>query len=209
MGGHAAESAARDLPTDLRARAHPAPGGRDSAHQSAADRATTPSLAAPGRPGPRRAGGLTQTARYRRRPDELPPAPRQSAELDHETAPKNGADQNGGRMTQTNSITMTIETIDRQQRYVKAQKEKGHGLGVVFADAFLRGMRDIGYKNPAWALAELIDNAVQAAADTIAIRFGFEPTNKTQVKPDQVAICDNGNGMITEMIGYAVRWGGT
>jgi hypothetical protein len=112
-------------------------------------------------------------------------------------------------MTGTDHSTMTIETIDRQQKYVKAQKEKGHGLGVVFADAFLRGMRDLGYKDPAWALAEMIDNGVQAAADVITIRFGFEPQNKTRVKPDLLAICDNGNGMIPEMISYAVRWGGT
>ncbi len=104
---------------------------------------------------------------------------------------------------------MTIDTIDRQREYVRGQKEKGRGLGIVFADAFLRGMRDIGYKNPAWALGELIDNSFQAAATTVSVRFGFEPGNKTKVKPDLVAICDNGNGIIPEMISYAVRWGGT
>lgn len=104
---------------------------------------------------------------------------------------------------------MTIDTIDRQRKYVATQEEKGHGLGVVFADAFLRGMRDLGYKNPAWALAEQIDNSFQAAADTVAIRFGYESNNKSQAKPDIIALLDNGNGMIPEMIGYAVRWGGT
>ncbi len=112
-------------------------------------------------------------------------------------------------MVDTSRRIMTIETIDRQRKYVEAQKAKGNGLGVVFADAFLRGMRDLGYKSPAWAIAEMIDNAFQAAADTVAIRFGFESTNKTKVKPDSIAVCDNGNGMIPEMIGYAVRWGGT
>lgn len=106
-------------------------------------------------------------------------------------------------------MTMTTETTERQRAYVKAQKDKGHGLGVVFADAFLRGMRDIGYKNPAWALAEQIDNAVQAAAKTISFRFGFDKGNKSRAKPDQLALIDDGNGMIPEMLGYAVRWGGT
>jgi hypothetical protein len=73
---------------------------------------------------------------------------------------------------------MTIDTIDRQRNYVESQKEKGHGLGVVFADAFLRGMRDLGCKNPAWALAEQIDNSFQAAADIVVLRFGYEPGNK-------------------------------
>ncbi len=108
-----------------------------------------------------------------------------------------------------NHDTMTIETVDRQRRYVEAQKEKGQGLGLVFADAFLRGMRDIGYKNPAWALAEEIDNSFQAAATLVSIRLGFAADNKSQAKPDLLAVCDDGNGMIPEMISYAVRWGGT
>jgi hypothetical protein len=112
-------------------------------------------------------------------------------------------------MQDSTTKTMTIDTIDRQRQYVEIQKAKGNGLGVVFADAFLRGMRDLGYKNPAWALAEQLDNAFQAGADTVAIRFGFQPANKSQAKPDQIAICDNGNGMIADMISYAVRWGGT
>jgi hypothetical protein len=104
---------------------------------------------------------------------------------------------------------MTIDTVDRQRKYVESQQKKGSGLGIVFADAFLRGMRDLGYKNPAWALAEEIDNSFQASADAVTIRFGFEPSSKSHLKPDRVAVCDDGNGMIPEMISYAVRWGGT
>src|SRR5262249_5678534 len=104
---------------------------------------------------------------------------------------------------------MTIETVDRQRNYVASQKKKGKGLGLVFADAFLRGMLHFGYKIPAWPLAEEIDNSFQAAADTVTIRFGFDPKNKSKKKPDIVALSDNGNGMIPEMISYAVRWGGT
>jgi hypothetical protein len=104
---------------------------------------------------------------------------------------------------------MTIDNVERQERYVQDQEKKGQGLGIVFADAFLRGMRDIGYKNPAWVLAEQIDNAIQAGASTVAIRLGYRKSNKTQVKPDMIAVCDNGNGMIPKMISYAVRWGGT
>lgn len=105
---------------------------------------------------------------------------------------------------------LNLDTIVRQQEYVAKQKAKGGGVGVVFQDAFIRGMRDLGYKDPAWALAELVDNSVQAGADTIEIRFGFDKGNTTQAKnPSQLAIIDNGTGMDPEMIGYAVRWGGT
>ncbi|HBY61163.1 MAG TPA: hypothetical protein DEH78_15180, partial [Solibacterales bacterium] len=103
-----------------------------------------------------------------------------------------------------------LDTIARQQEYVAKQEAKGGGVGIVFQDAFIRGMRDLGYKDPAWALAELIDNSVQAGASTVEIRFGFDKANATQAKnPSQIAIIDNGTGMDPKMIGYAVRWGGT
>lgn len=111
------------------------------------------------------------------------------------------------RVAKEGGEEMIIDTIERQKQYVEKQKENAKGLGVVFADAFLRGMRDLGYKDPAWALSEQIDNAMQAGADTIAIRYGFNQPGSA--KPDMIAICDNGNGMIPDMISFAVRWGGT
>jgi hypothetical protein len=107
----------------------------------------------------------------------------------------------------TNDIV--LDTTERQKRYVAEQEAKGGGLGLVFADAFLRGMRDIGYKDTAWAMCEEVDNSVQAGATIIAVRFGHAKGNKTKVKPDLIAMIDNGVGMIPKMIGYAVRWGGT
>jgi len=102
-----------------------------------------------------------------------------------------------------------IDILNRQQRYIAEQKKKGSGAGLVFADAFLRGIRDIGYKSNSWALAEIIDNSIQAGAKTVAIQFGFDNGNESQIKPDSIAIIDDGIGMHAEMIGYAVRWGGT
>lgn len=104
---------------------------------------------------------------------------------------------------------MTIDTTDRQKKYVEAQKKKGYTPDIVFGAAFLRGMRDLGYKSPAWALAEILDNSFQAGAKTASVRFGFDPGNVSQAKPNLIAIVDDGNGMIPEMISYAVRWGGT
>lgn len=105
---------------------------------------------------------------------------------------------------------LNLDTVARQKQYVAKQKAKGGGVGIVFQDAFIRGMRDLGYKDPAWAMAELIDNSVQAGANTVDIRFNFDKGNATQAKnPSQIALIDNGTGMDPEMIGYAVRWGGT
>ena len=111
--------------------------------------------------------------------------------------------------TPTNNTTMTIETVERQEEYVREQKKKGGDLGIVFADAFLRGMRDIGYKNPAWSFAEMIDNAFQATADVVSIRLHFDGSKARKLKPTMIAVCDNGIGMIPDMISYSVRWGGT
>lgn len=105
---------------------------------------------------------------------------------------------------------LQLDTVERQKDYVARQKAKGAGVGIVFQDAFLRGMRDLGYKDPAWALAELIDNSVQAGGTSVEIRLDFAKDNPSKAKnPAQIAIVDNGTGMAPEMIGYAVRWGGT
>lgn len=109
------------------------------------------------------------------------------------------------------SPQLEMDTNQRQRKYVEKQKNMGGtGLGVVFQDAFIRGMRDIGYKDPAWAMAEMLDNSIQASANSIEVRFGFGSQNKSQAKnPEAIALIDNGAGMIPEMISYAVRWGGT
>lgn len=100
-------------------------------------------------------------------------------------------------------------TIERQKRYVAEQDRRGGGLGLVFADAFLRGIRDIGYRDTCWALSEQVDNAIQADATVVDIRFGYAKRNTSKKKPDMIAVVDNGVGMIDKMISYAVRWGGT
>jgi hypothetical protein len=106
-------------------------------------------------------------------------------------------------------VELTLDTNERQERYVKSQEARGNGVGLVFADAFIRGMRDIGYKSPAWALSEMTDNSLQGGATEIEIRFGYDKSSSSQFKPDWIAVVDNGAGIISKMISYAVRWGGT
>jgi hypothetical protein len=55
----------------------------------------------------------------------------------------------------------------------------------------------------------MVDNAFQAAANTIAVHVGFDVKSKSHAKPDMRAICDNGSGLIPEITGYAVRGSGT
>jgi Histidine kinase-, DNA gyrase B-, and HSP90-like ATPase len=109
----------------------------------------------------------------------------------------------------TGSSGSLADPLVGQRRYVAKCRGRKGGLGFVFAEAFIRGMREIGYKNPAWALAELIDNSLQAGATTVDIRMKDVDWTKALSKPSQIAVIDNGIGMIDEMISHAVRWGGT
>jgi hypothetical protein len=95
-----------------------------------------------------------------------------------------------------------------QRAYSQHQTDSGFDFGLTVADAFVRGIRDIGYKNTGTALDELIDNALQAEATKILITFGFEGVKST-AKPTSIALVDNGHGMDPEMIRLAAIWGGT
>lgn len=81
-------------------------------------------------------------------------------------------------------------------------------FGLMVPEAFVRGIRDLGYRSNGDAVAELIDNAVQANADRVDVLFGYDGTSSNK-KTAQLAIVDNGHCMDPEMIRMAVMWGGT
>ena len=93
------------------------------------------------------------------------------------------------------------------QRAYLEQEGAPTKFGLVVPEAFVRGIRDLGYRSNGDALAELIDNALQAYADRVDVLFGFE--GGSLKKPSQVAVLDNGHGMDPGMIRMAVMWGGT
>lgn len=101
---------------------------------------------------------------------------------------------------------MSTRSLDAQRSYVKKMKKRGFDFSLIVADAFIRGIRDIGYKSTATAFDELIDNSIQADASNILIVYQFgERSNK----PESIAIIDDGHGMEPEMIRLAMVWGGT
>ncbi|WP_051881322.1 ATP-binding protein [Parvularcula oceani] len=73
-------------------------------------------------------------------------------------------------------------------------------------EAFVRGIRDIGYRSSADAIAEFLDNSIQAYAERVEVVLG-PPGNRG--RPDSMAVIDDGHGMLPEMIRLAVTWGGT
>ena len=93
-----------------------------------------------------------------------------------------------------------------QRDYTRRLVKEGCEFTLMIADAFVRGIREIGYKSNATALNELVDNALQAAAQNVHVAFGYKGESE---KPVALAILDDGHGMDKEMIRAAVMWGGT
>jgi hypothetical protein len=89
------------------------------------------------------------------------------------------------------------------QRVLVSRLEAEGGWDIVVGDAFVRGMRDIGYKSTSFALAELIDNSIQAAATRVDMVFGFDGGRM----PSKLAIIDDGHGMERQMVRAALIWG--
>ena len=74
----------------------------------------------------------------------------------------------------------------------------------------ITAMRDSGYKNTAYALAELVDNAVQANASMIEI-FCIERRERIRTRERrrlwQIAVLDNGSGMDSRTLRMALQFG--
>ncbi len=99
-----------------------------------------------------------------------------------------------------------VGEIEAQHSYAERLVESGSDFSIVVGDAFVRGMRDIGYKHTGTAIDELIDNAMQAGGKTVHIAFGY---NGSQSKPSRIAVIDDGHGMCATMLRASVLWGGT
>ena len=74
----------------------------------------------------------------------------------------------------------------------------------------IRAMRDSGYKNAAYAIAELIDNSIQAGADHVEL-LCTEREERVEIRTmrriDQVAVLDNGSGMDASTLRIALQFG--
>jgi hypothetical protein len=99
--------------------------------------------------------------------------------------------------------------LARQDAFIKTMENQDFDFGLVMTQAFLKGIRDIGYKSTATALFESFDNSIQADASNIHLLFDFDNGKTGKSNPDRVAIVDDGHGMSKEMIRFAVLWGGS
>lgn len=87
------------------------------------------------------------------------------------------------------------------------RREQGE---IIPPELAVRAMRDSGYKNTAYALAELIDNSVQAKASIVEVICieGYTLINKRERRRmTEIAVLDNGEGMSPEVLRLALQFG--
>jgi hypothetical protein len=99
--------------------------------------------------------------------------------------------------------------IKRQDEYVESLEKGGmKGFTLIDPKAFVKSMRNSGYKSTATAIDEFIDNSIEAFSKRIDVIYEIkELRGKKLVR--NIAIIDNGLGMSPKMIKAAVLWGGT
>ncbi|MBN1453278.1 MAG: ATP-binding protein [Anaerolineales bacterium] len=74
----------------------------------------------------------------------------------------------------------------------------------------VKAMRDNGYKNAAYAIAELIDNAIQAGADKVELLCAEEEVQLNQRRRSRIhalGVLDNGCGMDADTLRIALQFG--
>lgn len=74
----------------------------------------------------------------------------------------------------------------------------------------VKAMRDSGYRNAAYAIAELIDNSIQADATRVELLCGerrqlVRQRERTQLS--EIAVLDNGSGMDANVLRMALQFG--
>ncbi|MBV9783702.1 MAG: ATP-binding protein [Acidisphaera sp.] len=105
-------------------------------------------------------------------------------------------------------MSAILPSVVAQQQYVSELRRKKFKFGLTVGEAFVRGIRDIGYKSTGTALDELIDNAKQAGGSNVHVLFGYEGS-RSDKKPSEIIVIDDGHGMEPDMIRVAMTWGGT
>jgi len=78
---------------------------------------------------------------------------------------------------------------------------------IIALDRFIQATRDSGYKGTESAVAELVDNALQAKATEIAITISHEAASTAYAM--EIAVLDNGCGMDAMCLRQALRFGGS
>lgn len=77
------------------------------------------------------------------------------------------------------------------------------------AETVIESLRDNGYNNTAYALAELIDNSLQATATRVEVGFIEEQLQaRKNYSVSEISLWDNGVGMDNDTLRVAMQFGG-
>lgn len=94
-----------------------------------------------------------------------------------------------------------------QSELLQAERLDGE---IIPPELAVRAMRDSGYRNTAYALAEIIDNAVQANATTIeliCVESQEQANARTRRRISAIGVMDNGHGMSPDTLRLALQFG--
>ena len=80
-------------------------------------------------------------------------------------------------------------------------------FSIVAVDRFIQATRDSGYKGTSSAIAELIDNSLQAGANSITVSLTVD--EEDDERPIVLTVIDNGSGMDSQTLRTALRFGGS
>ena len=86
-------------------------------------------------------------------------------------------------------------------------KFREQDFSIVAVDKFIQATRDSGYKGTSSAVAELIDNSLQAGATSISVSLFVDEDEEE--RPIVVTVIDNGSGMDFQTLRTALRFGGS
>lgn len=81
---------------------------------------------------------------------------------------------------------------------------------IVTSDLTVKALQDSGYKSTAHAIAELIDNGLEANADLVelfVVESTDRPTHRARYRVEKIAVLDNGDGMGPETLRQSLRFG--
>src|SRR3954469_12838339 len=81
---------------------------------------------------------------------------------------------------------------------------------IVPAHLAVKAMRDNGYKNAAYAVAELMDNSIQAGASVVELLCADQEVlvdQRARRRLNHVAVLDNGGGMDADTLQIALQFG--
>lgn len=88
--------------------------------------------------------------------------------------------------------------------------ELARDAGVIPQNLAIQAMRDSGYRNTAYAVAELIDNAVQAdasAVELICVEEAGTGEQRQRRRLTSIAVLDDGKGMTADLLRNALQFG--